>query len=547
MADLSSLLQTQRKTLSGSGYLLTEPFSGDIDNVLVIDFNDVQDLTKLCHKGFTVYNPGKKDYVVIFGDYGEESIDVSEALDGNTVYVRVNVPDEFPNLTMSLQEAMARYVFNQISRTSQANGHGIGVSCSGSYLIFYDPTRPDNSNIDIEYTYKALPTGIVADENYNTVYVGVPINTNRIKLYTVSPDGTKTHILPNQFRIKSGTEIPSKIDKFTTTVELGHYEPDCNGNPVFVNTWDYTDTFGDVYTMSDFVGDVELEAISNIKSISGEYVGPPKTVKLNTVENSTIRAEDLKITVELFQGIEGKQNPYELLSGEFSYDPNMIKGPLTKVKVTYGNRYETAECVVDVPADFEIKQILAWYEGPDILVGRSYSPDNVIVYLINNLDQWIRVSVDKADNDDTPMAQHHTLVIYPTDQPYRVSRVGDNWFRIKFNMSGMVLSDIFNVTGIQEDVVIDKKLKIRYIRNKAKWFYLDVTEDYLPYLGMEDVVYLTWKQFLNACADFGYYGLFEVILPPNTGMNTRYPTRWFAWARNYKTIRAHCVEVYRKK
>lgn len=545
MDDLSVLLPEQRYTLSGSGYLNTEPFSGDITNVLALDFDGIENLEDLCHKGFTIHNPGKKDYVVIFGDYGEESIDVSEALDGSTVYVRLNVPEEFPNLTMSPQEAMARYVFNQIARTGEACGHGTEQSCSGSYLFFYDPTRPDNSDITVEYSYKALPTDIIVDKNYKTVYVGVPINIYRLKLYTISPDGTKTEVMYDQFRVIDGTDVPQRIGDHVAKVELGHYETSGSGDPVFVNTWEYTDPFGDVYVMTNFIDDITVEAISNIRSISGEYVGEPKTVKLNTADNSIIKPEDLEITVELFQPMEGRINPYTLLPEEFIYDPGTIKGPVTKIKVTYNSGYEIVECIVEVLADFEIKQILAWYEGPDILVGRSYAPENVIVYLINNYDQWIRVSVDKADNDDTPMSQHHTLTIIPTDQPYRINKVGDNWFRIKFNMSGMELSDIFNVTGIQEDVVIDKDVKIRYIRSKTTWYYLDVTEQFLPYLGMEDIVYMSWKQFLEACSDYGYYGLFEVILPPNTGMNKRYTTRWFAWARNWKTIRAHCVEVYR--
>lgn len=229
-----------------------------------------------------------------------------------------------------------------------------------------------------------------------------------------------------------------------------------------------------------------------------------------------------------------------------------------------GNEYaEEPICLVKITIAQSIIGMMMWYEGPDIDLNETCycKRSDIRVYLlyehnsvklidaqggpfrnptIEILEDWPSDPYAEFDKSKLFINNDNKRDIYIKDEGY-------NWIKGIFRYDDDIeFEEWFCVYAYRSKRIIDKSLKIIYIRSKTNWYYEDVTEQFAQYITRDGVTVIGWKNFLNVCNKLLLSGLFKIIAPARTGLNTRYASEWMVFTPNETTLIATCKEIYNK-
>lgn len=229
-----------------------------------------------------------------------------------------------------------------------------------------------------------------------------------------------------------------------------------------------------------------------------------------------------------------------------------------------GNDYvEEPTCLVKVTIAQSIIGIMMWYEGPDIDLNETHycKRSDIRVYLLyeHNAVKLIDAQGGPFRNPtieiledwpSDPYAEFDKSKLFINNDNRRdiyISKEGYNWIKGIFRYDDDIeFEEWFCVYAYKSKRIVDKSLKIIYIRSKTNWYYEDVTEQFEQYITRDGVTVIGWKNFLNICNKLLLSGLFKIIAPARTGLNARYASEWMVFTPNETTLIATCKEIYNK-
>lgn len=196
--------------------------------------------------------------------------------------------------------------------------------------------------------------------------------------------------------------------------------------------------------------------------------------------------------------------------------------------------YKGQETNVTVPYEsVNSLRLNVWYEGDKIEVGKSYNPENVIVYLVYPDGERIRIPWNYCQIDS-----------------YLVTNEGWNWYTITYMYEFEQIKQEFAVEGIIYKEYIDLDFKVLYITdrtNEKEENQLDLTEEFKNQLMFGDELIIDWNQFLMVADYFQKYGLYIVTVPKLSGLSNKYDMDWEVLCINKTTIKANIKKIYNEE
>lgn len=186
-------------------------------------------------------------------------------------------------------------------------------------------------------------------------------------------------------------------------------------------------------------------------------------------------------------------------------------------------------------------KLLAWYEGPPVQIGHTFDKENVVIYLIKENSERIRLHYNDSK------------VIMDT---YNIVSEGNNWHSVSYLEDEGIITAQYSVPGVKEEDKENPEFKVLYINKDSIPGIpetVDLTEEFEPYFTYGKELVITWSEFLN-CVDYlankkgtPYFGLFHMTAPKNTGLYCKYASAWNVFCSDEHTIKAEIYKVYTKK
>lgn len=183
-------------------------------------------------------------------------------------------------------------------------------------------------------------------------------------------------------------------------------------------------------------------------------------------------------------------------------------------------------------------ELLAWYEGPDIEVGKSFDKEHVVIYLC-------------IPDEDRIRLHYYTEGIIMNVSA--VTEVGDNWYNITLDKDGYRLTAKYSVSGVIYKDYPNPDFKVWYIPKESLSGVpeeIDLTERFRPYFTFMNQMVITWEQFLKCVYDFEhtdltpYYGMFGLTAPKETGLYNKYASTWHIYCFDDHTLKAEIYKIY---
>lgn len=487
LKDLVEISKGKISWMSLNSLNCTYPIPNDIDNAVILDFKNVTNPEDLIVSGFdSICATCDKHYSVVFTPTDNISIEQSGYRD---IFLSIGVE----NLDINTPQDFTRFLFNTIKNSDKFINHYTQYYYQDTKLYIYDYRgNTETEKINFFTTVYKIPVDIYATYN-NSVPVGTHINLENLKIYVRYSTYEDEEISFADCEIQD-----SLIKKIGDNVVIIKYE-------------------GKKYNLI-------VKGIPNLQSITASYLGG--RVKIGK-EGYTELDKDL-FNVVITSISKGEET---LESNQFTISPSVISEPLTEIEVTYENEYESIRTYITVESELAVANLMVWYEGEDVITGNNYDPEKVIIYTIDVLGNFKLIHF-----------QDSRIIL---DSLF-VSEIGENWFTCTFIENGQKVQDIYCVNGIVPDSIIDKNLRIMYIKNKVNTYNTDVTSNFLPYVKLDGVTVVSLKNFLKACNELFYYdGIFKVTIPANTGFNCRFASQWIFIVLDGKTIKAKQIKEFR--
>lgn len=196
--------------------------------------------------------------------------------------------------------------------------------------------------------------------------------------------------------------------------------------------------------------------------------------------------------------------------------------------------YKDQEVTVTVPYDtINSLRLNVWYEGAKIEVGKSYDPNNVIVYLVYPDGERRRISWKHCQIDS-----------------YLVEQEGWNWYTITYTVEFKQIKQQFPVEGIILKDYIDLDFKVLRIIDFTSDLEEDqenLTKEFKEGLEFDGTLIIDWQQFLMVVNHLQKYGLYIVTVPKLSGMSNRFDMDWEVLCINETTLKATIKKVYNKE
>lgn len=179
-------------------------------------------------------------------------------------------------------------------------------------------------------------------------------------------------------------------------------------------------------------------------------------------------------------------------------------------------------------------ELIAWYEGPDIEVGKPFSRDHVVLYL------------QYPGKDRIRLHYYTEGIIMDISE---VTEVGDNWYEVQIIQDGYHLTARYAVPSIIYKEYPNPDFKVWYVV-KDNLTEIDLTEDFRPYFTFREHFVITWEQFLKRVYDYAhrdftpYFGMFGITAPKETGLYGKYASTWHVYCNNDHTLKAEIFKIY---
>ena len=463
----------------------TYPVSDNINNAWVIDFKNITNPVDLIVTGFdSVCATCSKHYSVVFR-YGDDY--TIEQSGYNDIFLSLGVQKEFSSI-----EEFVEYLFNIIKEQESFINHYTQYYYNQTKLFIYD-YRGSRYTDDMQFSTTVYKVPVSITANYDKdVVVGNYIDKEHLHVFI-----------------------------FYSTYE---HEEISLENCTLSN--DFISIIGDnsiEITHKNLKTTIVIKGIPNLLNITAEYTG--EAVAVNKNGEGYIDKKLIYVTVDTVT--DGTIYPKK---DEFQISTNIIYLNKTTIQVIYSTKYESISCDLKVKTIMGLDRLMVWYEDIDVIVGEPFIQEHVIIYGIDPIGNWHRISPDAP---------------YIKFNDNMVLNLGENWFTCYYERYSQSLDDIFNVTGCDKDPSIDKDLQIMYIRSKDKAYNIDVTELFLKYFRNGKFYVISKKSFLDACNKLSLTGIFKVTAPRDTGLNCRFASTWYFIVPDFNTVRATQINEFR--
>ena len=171
--------------------------------------------------------------------------------------------------------------------------------------------------------------------------------------------------------------------------------------------------------------------------------------------------------------------------------------------------------------------INVWYEGPKIEVGKTYDPNDIVIYIIYSNGKQKRIPWE-----------------YCQISSYLVTKEGLNWFTVTYNHEKERITQKFPVEGIIYKDYIDLNFRVLYIKNETEE---DLTQEFENRLKIHNEFVLDWNQFLNVVNHLQKHGLYIVTVPKLSGLSNKYDMDWEVLCINETTLKANIKKIYNEE
>lgn len=272
------------------------------------------------------------------------------------------------------------------------------------------------------------------------------------------------------------------------------------------------------YTESNTITVLYHENLTN-KDWSGTITifGKDKEIKLIASYNQdkiykigdTIDKNDINVLLKLFNGhdtITRKLNNKEwnfatlpiineINCGIFNIARNNL---ITSIRIKYNQSQSKYK-------------IDAWYEGPDILVGKLYNPNDLRIFLYSQ------------DKPQVLTLKYEDVIIEPNDR--HILKEGINWFTVKYRDKNYIIQDKVAIRGYVKDKYNPRDFLLEYYDENTHSI-TDVTEDFEYCTLINDKRYFNWLMISDKIKEDQRFGKYLLRAPANSGLNTRFDTEW---------------------
>lgn len=176
---------------------------------------------------------------------------------------------------------------------------------------------------------------------------------------------------------------------------------------------------------------------------------------------------------------------------------------------------------------------LAWYEGPDLEIGKAYNQDDVVVLLV----------LDKKWKNRRRLSY---LLDHITFDDLIVHNAGWNLYHATYKFEGGSYEQWFCVKGFVPVKYPEKEFQVIY-EDKKNGRWVDMTELFRPKFTFDGVFVISWKQFSVEVSEIMLYGIYILTAPPDAGLSARLTEDWQVRCINSTTLKARVLKSYHKE
>ena len=265
--------------------------------------------------------------------------------------------------------------------------------------------------------------------------------------------------------------------------------------------------------------DFTIIGIPKLLSLEAEYIGESHPI------GSRIYSDEVSVKGTFLNAIDSTETK-NLSSTEWEFLDLPIITEVNKgvFRILYR---DTITQITVAYTNVNSLRLNVWYEGAKIEVGKSYDVNDVVIYLIYPNGKKTRIGHEKCQISS-----------------FEVKELGWNWYTINYSEGYEKAKQEFAVPGVILKDYIDLEFKVLYIDKEE---IIDMTEDFEKHLRFENILSVTWTQFLIKVNELQKYGLYRVIVPKLSGLSDKYDMEWEVLCINETTLKASIKTIYNEE
>lgn len=367
-----------------------------------------------------------------------------------------------------------------------------------------DPSKGEVAQelaINYEITFQPVVLEMTATYAGAAVPLKESLNDSYLTVKAKMSDGTIKTIHPSEYRI---TDYIIK--------KLGDN----------VKTLTYIDPILNIAWTVKFI----VQGVKNLRSIHATYIGQEKFI------GDRILPEEVEVFGIFITDVDNfgqtTLNREQVPSTDWFFADIPVITDLNQGVIRIG--LQQAETTIAVPYKITTSlRLNVWYEGVKIKVGNTYSPDDLVIYLID------------ADGKRKKISWQHCSI-----SSYLVEEEGYNWFTVSYTNEYATITQEFPVEGIIYKDFVDLEFKVLYSKDRDSEPE-DLTARFRQILEMDGMVIIDWSNFLAAVNKIERYGIYTVTVPKLSGLSNQYDMDWEVLCINDVTLKANIQKIYNEE
>ena len=288
------------------------------------------------------------------------------------------------------------------------------------------------------------------------------------------------------------------------------------------------------------VGDNVFNAIYKDSTLewTGEFVvkGMRKLLKIQAIylgSKHVIGDEISKdeIDVKATWIIDGENNTETTIlssdSWEFYDAPIITAANKGNIRIIFNDMIDTIHAEYEDPKTLTLR---CWYEGVKIKVGSKYEYHDVVAFVV--YPNGYAKLIDTKD------------LIFTSNI---VTKDGWNSYTVIYKTNNVNLVGKYMVPGYIPVNHPDIEFSVKYIENRIDYRQVDLTEKFKEALVVDDILLLSWKNFLQKVNELNIYGMYILTAPKCHGLSDEYDQDWSVLCINKNTLKASILKTYYKE
>ena len=175
-------------------------------------------------------------------------------------------------------------------------------------------------------------------------------------------------------------------------------------------------------------------------------------------------------------------------------------------------------------------QLNVWYEGDKIEVGKTYNPNDLVIFLVYpELPDKIRITPKECSISS-----------------YQIIKEGWNWFTVTYSYQYKQVRQWFPIMGIVYKKYIDLDFKVVYIDDTTKQ-ETDFTKEFKDSMSIDDTLFISWNVFLATVNQIKKYGMYIMTAPKAKGLSNQHDTDWEVLCIDDTTLKASIKYIYEEE